>query len=328
MRSQEIGLLLLLVLILSPAIPAAAHVPGLAGEGVVVVPDAEKSYAWYGVLDSPDDYDRYILNADAGMVLILATSSPDPGAAPPFALIGPGIGTRDPLLPRDIPVGDGYGSIMIPLPVGVQPPSYEPFTPMAIYEGGDFSYSVSTPGDYTVVVHGGEGRYILATGYREEFSVAEWLLIPVSVLSIRIWQGQSLFLVLLPIIGAVIAGGYWFRHHCRETGRRVWPGAWLIVTAGFAYAGSGILVIAQMIGAGLATGPVPSMLLTLIFAAIPIALGVLLVRVAVHAGPAPTLAGRGLLIVLAILGFISWAGLIVGPVLVLAAAIVPGNEKE
>ena len=70
------------------------------------------------------------------------------------------------------------------------------------------------------------------------------------------------------------------------------------------------------------------MLLTLIFAAIPIALGVLLVRVAVHAGPAPTLAGRGLLIVLAILGFIFWAGLIVGPVLVLAAAIVPGNEKE
>jgi len=326
MRSHGIALILAAMLVLG--LPAAAHVPVTGADGVVVVPDSEKSYAWYGVLDTPDDYDTYILNAGAGTLLLLSTSSPDPGAAPPVALIGPGIGTRDPLLPGEIPFPDGSGSIVGSLPERTRYPSYEPFTPMAIYDGSSLSVTAPGPGDYLVVVFGGEGRYILATGYREEFTAAEWLLIPVSVLSVRIWQGQPLFLVLLPIIGAVIAGFLWFWPWSRRTGRRAWPGVWLLVIGGFSFIGSGILVLAQMGIAGLATGPVPSMLLTLVFAVIPLVLGVLLVRVAVHAGTAPTLAGRGMVIILGILGFIFWAGLIVGPALVIAGAVVPGNEKE
>lgn len=319
MRSQGFAFILAALVIAS--IPAAAHVPMPGADGTVVVPDAGKSYAWYGVLDTPEDYDTYILTADAGTLLLISTSSTDPGSAPPVALIGPGIATRDPLLPGSVPVPDGSGSIMGSPPEDT--PSYEPFTPMAIYDGSSLSVTAPKPGDYQVVVFGGEGRYILATGYREEFTAAEWLLIPVSVLTVRIWQGQSLPLVLLPIIGAVLAGLSWFRHRSRGT---TWPGAWLILTGGFAFIGSGILVLAQMGVAGLATGPVPSMLLTLLFAGIPLLLGVLLVRVAVQAGPAPTLAGRGTAIILGILGFVFWAGLIVGPVLVIAGALLPGRD--
>jgi hypothetical protein len=190
-----------------------------------------------------------------------------------------------------------------------------------MYDISRFSTVVPAGGDYSVVVFGDEGRYILATGYLEEFSPTEWVLIPVSVLSVRNWQGQSILLNLLPIMGAVLIGAWWFRN--RSTAPQ-WPGVWLLVIAGFAYIGSGILVIAQMVIAGLLTGPVSSMTLTALFAAIPVLLGVALVRIAVKTGPAPSYRDRGVMAALGILGLFFWAGLIAGPVLAVAASLVPG----
>ena len=309
-------------------LPSGAHAPGIATGDVTVVPDAEKSYAWYGFLDDADETDRYLMTAEAGTEIRLSTSSPDPGTAPPFAVIGPGITTLD-LLPPAINLPEGYGSIVIPVLDSSDPPSYEPFTPMAMYEGASYSFPAPAAGEYTILVFdpiGGEGgRYILATGFLEEFSLTEWVGIPVSVLSIRIWQGQSLFANLLPLLGAVLIGAWWFRNQISSP---FWPGVWLLAIAGFAYIGSGILVFAQMFIAGLLTGPVPSMMLTALFAAIPILLGLVLVRIAVRTGPSPSHSDRGIMAVLGILGLVFWAGLILGPVLAIAAALLPGNRES
>ena len=250
-RSMRIWIpafILLLCILL--VLPSGAHAPGIATGDVTVVPDAEKSYAWYGFLDDADETDRYLITAEAGTEIRLSTSSPDPGTAPPFAVIGPGITTMD-LLPPAISLPEGYGSIVIPVLDSSDPPSYEPFTPMAIYEGASYSFPAPGAGEYTVAVFGNEGRYILATGFLEEFSLTEWVGIPVSVLSIRIWQGQSLFANLLPLLGAVLIGAWWFR---KRISHPSWPGIWLLAIAGFAYIGSGILVVAQMFIAGLLTG--------------------------------------------------------------------------
>jgi hypothetical protein len=194
-----------------------------------------------------------------------------------------------------------------------------------MYDISNFSITAPAGGEYTIMVFGDEGRYILATGFLEEFSLTEWVLIPVSVLTIRAWQGQSLLANLLPIIGAVLIGAWWFRKRISSPS---WPGVWLLAIAGFAYIGSGILVIAQIFIAGLLTGPVPSMLLTLLFAAIPIILGVILVRIAVQAGPSPSYRERGIMAVLGILGLLFWAGLILGPVLAITAALLPGRGNS
>jgi hypothetical protein len=175
------------------------------------------------------------------------------------------------------------------------------------------------------MVFGDEGRYTLATGFLEEFSLTEWLLIPVSVLSIRDWQGQSVLLNLVPIFGAVIIGTWWFRNRIAAPH---WPGIWLLVIAGSTYIGSGILVFAQMIIAGLLTGPVPSMVLTALFATIPVILGLVLIRIGVKTGPAPSYADRVKMAVLGILGLIFWAGLIAGPVLAMAASLLPGRTSQ
>ncbi len=132
-----------------------------------------------------------VIMAEVGTEIRLSLSTPESGVTPSAALIGPGITGQAPL-PGFIKVPEGQGSVLIT--AGNDPEiSYEPFTPMAMYEISSFSTSAPAAGDYTVVVFGDEGRYILATGYLEEFSLTEWVSIPVSVLAVRIWQGQSLF---------------------------------------------------------------------------------------------------------------------------------------
>jgi hypothetical protein len=322
-REETMRLLIITLAVILLMLPAQAHVPGIAEGDVIVVPDAEKSYAWYGSLDDTDEADQYLIAAGEGTEIRLSISTPDLGVTPSAALIGPGI-TRQDTLPGFIDVPQGQGSILI-LPEAEPPVSYEPFTPMALYEVSSYSTAAPAGGEYTVVVFGDEGRYILATGFLEEFSLTEWLLIPVSVLSVRNWQGQSVLLNLVPIIGAVIVGAWWFLN--RKTSPQ-WPGIWLAVIAGFAYTGSGILVCAQMFLAGLLTGAVPSMVLTTFFAAIPVILGLVLIRIAIKTGPSPSNAERVTMAILGILGLIFWAGLIAGPVLAMAASLVPGKTPQ
>lgn len=314
---------LIILTALLPVLPACAHVPEISRGDVIIVPDAEKSYAWYGSLEDADEADRYLITADAGTDIHLSLAAPDQGVRPSAALIGPGITAQDPL-PGFIEVPEGQGSILIP--AAAEPEvSYEPFTPMAIYDLSRFQTAAPAGGEYTIVVFGDDGRYILATGFLEEFSLTEWVFIPVSVLSIRIWQGQPLVLNLLPILCAVLIGAWWFRKHSAAP---QWPGAWLLAIAGFAYAGSGVLVIAQMILAGLFTGPVLSMILTAFFAAIPLLLGFMIVRIALKTGPSPSYLNRGKMAALGIIGLFFWAGLIAGPVLAIAASLIPGSGQS
>ncbi len=310
---------------------ASAHVPEISGGQVTVVPDPAKSYAWYGILEERDETDLYLLTVEGGREIRLHLSTPDQETAPTLVLTGPGIENSGPV-PEPLTLPEGEGVIVIP-PDRQAVASYEPFTPMALYDRADLSLAAPAGGEYSVQVRGDAGRYILATGYLEEFSIAEWVLVPVQVLSVRVWQGQPLFLVLLPIIGSGAAGAIWFWK--RTGGIRLWPGAWLLALAGFSYIGSGVLIIAEMILAGMVTGPEGFMILTAFFAAIPLVIGALMVRNAGHLTGPPSPGGRGLILLYGILGFVFWAGVIIGPVLAVAAACMPecpvcrgAEEKE
>ena len=307
-----------LLLALLPPI-ASAHVPGIAEGRLTLVPDAEKSYAWYGLLEDRNEVDSYLITIDEGGEIRLALSTPDSETAPALALTGPGIDSADPL-PGGIVLPEGQGSIVVP-PDPAAMASYEPFTPMALFERADLSLQAPSSGQYQVLVYGDEGRYTLATGYLEEFSIAEWVLVPVQVLAVRTWQGQPLPLVLLPVIITVVAGVVWFRKRTEEI--RLWPGAWLLVVAGFSYIGSGILIITEMVLAGMLTGPDSSMTITVFLAAFPLAIGGLMVRGAGRLTGPPSLRDRGVILLYGILGFAVWAGVILGPVLAIAAACMP-----
>ena len=134
MRIRIPACILLMVIVL--VLPAGAHVPGVTKGDVVIVPDAEKSYAWYGSLADADEADQYRIMAEVGTEIRLSLSTPESGVTPSAALIGPGITGQAPL-PGFIQVPEGQGSVLIT--AGNDPEiSYEPFTPMAMYRSPAF----------------------------------------------------------------------------------------------------------------------------------------------------------------------------------------------
>ena len=303
-------------------LPSAAHVPEIGTGDIVAVPDPLKSYAWYGTLGGEDAADYYVLEMEAGQELRLSISSPDEGVRPYLAVTGPGIGTFD-TVPEYVTVPAGSG-VAVVAPAGDPEPSYEPFTPMSTYQVSRFSQLMPGSGTYSVVVYGDEGRYILATGYLEEFSAAEWVLVPVQVMAVRLWQGQSPVLVMAPIVLTLIAGLVWLYRREREVapGRIRYP-VWTGSSAGFLYIGTGLLMLIQMARALSQSGPEGTAIVTLVLAFLPLALGAGAVRVASGMGEKITIQARIWMLAIGGLGLAVWAGLLVGPLLAVVTGILP-----
>ena len=155
------------------------------------------------------------------------------------------------------------------------------------------------------------------------FGIDEWLLIPIDVLSIREWEGQSLGLVLTPLL-ATLAGGLlviiWLKKKLPRTLR-----FWTVSVAGLLYLGSGFMIIMQMLIALSSAKVDLSVILTLIFAILPILLGILIVRM----GLRETFESRTRILIgiLGLLGFVTWSGLLVGPMIAVLSSILP-RKKE
>ena len=197
---------------------------------------------------------------------------------------------------------------------------YEPFTPISQYELLDLDLVVKTSGTYFLAVYDASqgGPYGLAVGYREEFSVVEWIRVPFDVIKVHRWSEQSLGFILAPLIGILVAGFallLWWR----RTGSPAPQGlfGWLGSTVGLLYIGSGALVLTQL-GVALSRAPVtPAVIVTLIFALMPLIAGAAVLRTALRAHGKLVRRARATMASLGILGFFIWAGLVVGPVLAL-----------
>jgi hypothetical protein len=321
-------ILLALVIALS-AHAVTGHVPELppAGSslaGAVVVPDPAKSYAYYGTLHETGEADYYQMTLAGGELLHLSLSTPEPAPfSPQVAIMGPGIAGNDPV-PAFVEVPTGAGVIVLP---GSRPQyaSYEPFTPMSIYDISDYDADVTASGMYYIVVFStrSPGRYIFAPGYREEFSVTEWITVPLRVMAVHAWDGQSFLLMYGPVLLVLLAGIAFLYRGCPCIRGPRFAFFWVGSIAGFLYIGTGIGMLVQM-GIALGTaGPGALWGLTLIFALLPIILGVVMVWLA--ARTPVTLSTRAMVAILGILGFVVWAGLIIGPVIALIASVLPAE---
>jgi hypothetical protein len=327
-RISSIILLAILITLLVPI--AGAHVPELPPSspglsGAVIIPDPAKSYAYYGTLHEPGEADYYAIALNEGDLLHVQISTPDPGPfTPAMAIMGPGISGQD-QVPPFVGVPARSGVIVIP---GSRPEeaSYEPFTPMSMYEIGSFDTNVTAPGTYYIAVYdtGTTGRYILAPGYVEEFSPVEWVTVPLQVISIRFWQGQSFLLIFGPLIATFVIGLLVILRLRPDMYQRPSLFFWAGIVAGLLFVASGVTVLVQM-GIALATaGPGAFYSLTLLFAFLPIILGILVIWLANRAGTGTR--SRILMAVLGILGLVVWAGWIIGPAIAIIAAFLPDSR--
>jgi len=325
MRKNAILAILLVNLMLLVS-PAVAHTPLEPGdneelETATVVTDPTKSWAAYAELHEEEEAQYYRLDLKKGERLkaMLYIPIPEKGFKPNLVIIGPGIPSQD-TIPEYVEVPDGAGVALVEAQEAAVP-GYEPFTPSSYYYLAEFDLEIPVPGEYFIAVYAPDrgGRYGLAIGYREEFGVDEWLLIPLDVINIHQWEGQSPAFILAPIVAALAAGLLpivWFKRHLLRTFR-----FWLAALAGLLYIGSGLSTLVQMFIA-LSSAPFdPSAALTLVFAVLPILLGIGILKLG--AKETMTIKTRSLIVLFGLSGLIVWAGVLVGPVLAFVASVLP-----
>ncbi len=306
----------------------AAHAPLSAGanEGLAaatLISSPEKSFAIYTMLDPDGAPQYYRFPMQKGQVLYGSLMVPGPDSpVPDLVIIGPGIEPSG-TIPPTIEVPAGSRAMQVP---GEFPgkPSYEPFTPQPVYEVARFNLTVPENGDYFIAVTGpGGAEYSLAPGFREEFTAAEWLLVPWSVVSIRLWEGQSPDAVVAPLAAVVIFGLVLVLRRRKNQGMIREPVFLLLLVAGFLYLGGAVMTGVQTVYTVLLTGYSAGVLLTLVFMAGPVLLGMVIIRAVLRSRPGDFSVSGGLaMAVTGILGLLLWAGLLIGPLLALAGAAV------
>jgi hypothetical protein len=216
--------------------PALAHVPVFGGEGktpetAIQIEDPSKSRVFYGQLASGDII-YYSFKIEKGEKIVLGLIIPveqgNQGFFPNLILIGPGLkeeGKNSEKL--EVPKGYGTKVLSYSLPGS---PVYEGFTPAAFYSVAHLDIKAPESGIYYAVVGmipeismtegeskihekdiqekeiRKEGNYGLILGYKETFTLKEWISVPLSQIKIYLWEGQSLLLVFSPLLLTLIAG--------------------------------------------------------------------------------------------------------------------------
>jgi len=320
-----LAVLLFLILI----VPVYAHVPVSAGNNQNIstafsIEKPIKSYAISGHLHDAGDVAYYQLAMQPGdrLVLSLMNNGYDK-PVPDMIVMGPGGLPAPAALPPSVEIPAGYGAEII----RGHPPlraDYEPFSPATVYEVANYSRGITTAGTWYVAVvsPADEMQYSLAVGYKEEFSPSEWVLVPVNVIETHLWEGQFILEVLAPFLAVVIIGFIVIGRRVERQGKKPGFGFWFASIAGLLYLGGAAMTFVQMLHAVNITGYSPGVLLTLLFILVPAGLGLSALRIARQPGPR-TLRDRIYLLIIGIAGLIFWAGLVIGPVLAIIAAVVP-----
>ncbi|QSZ66484.1 hypothetical protein RJ40_02695 [Methanofollis aquaemaris] len=311
-----LSLACLLVLCLCTA--GTAHVPVQGGENdhldhALPVENPEKSWVVYDTLPPGGGVKYYRFDLKEGDELRLGLFTPDHTASPPTLVVMEPEVAGSGATPSGVEIPPDAAAVVVESAPPDQP-EYEPFTPSALYPVAAYTLVATVPGTYYAAVAGDEGNFGLSVGFREEFSPSEWLGVPLSVVGVHLWEGQSPALVFGPLVLALAIGAVFL---ARAPRRPDLPGL-LALAAGLLYIGGGAMVLLQMGIAIAQTGWAVAALFTLIFALGPMLLGVVALRAGrerERKGFVLKMAGVGLL------GFLLWAGLVVGPILALAAAL-------
>jgi hypothetical protein len=328
-KKRVLSLLLLLIALVSLLQGVAAHAP-LSGEvdnesldKALVLTDPLKSWVIYKELHTAGEANYYTfeLEKNAHLTANLLIPISEKGTfLPGLIIMGPGVPNNG-TAPSYVQVPNGTHVMVIE---GKMPAkaSYEPFTPASSYFLVDVEMNVTEKGTYYLVVFDSSsgGKYSLAIGYKEEFTVSEWLLIPFNLVSIHLWEGQNIVLLFAPLYLTILIGIIlivWRRPHV-FTHLPSWTG----IPAGLLCLGSGLLTLSQMFYA-LSIAPDMIALVTLIFAVVPILLGYVILRTFLKHTEQITRTRRVVLLICGALGLVVWAGFIIGPVLAILTAFLP-----
>jgi hypothetical protein len=338
MRAVRFAIMIIAVLVLLPAFSASAHTPLFSHDNTslqtaFVINDPAKSWAVYANLPSTNAAAYYRFQMDAGGDIdITLLSSEDPADShflPSFVLMIPGSLSNDPV-PSFVDVPTGYGTIMVN---GIDPgtATYEPFSPGWFYQLANLTLSAPVTGTYYVAVYDqtNTGNYGLPVGYIEGYTIPEILMLPYDLQLVFVWEGQNIFVVLLPLILSLVLGGMLI--HWRTTkgkGAKDDLSMWATAFGSLAFIGYAGIDAYQMIFALTKTGWDPGALVSILFLLLPLALGAIGLRYALKQRAKTTIYHRLALVAIGVVGLMLWTGLYIGPALMVLAAILPSRGPK
>jgi hypothetical protein len=293
------------------------------------ISDPGKSWAVYGALEK-DLVHYYSFDLEEGeriyLSLFKTADLKEKDFLPALLLLGPGLNGRS-LLPERLALPPQASSLKILAAESKDAATaeYEPFGPSSFREVAEINLSAPKSARYYAVVYDNSngkanaaGHYGLTVGYREEFGFLERITTPVRLISVYLWEGQSLAVILIPYLMAEILALLMFWRSSRKTSYYL-AGS----LAGFLFLASSASVITQMVF-NLTRAPFgPEVYITLAIAFLHALLGVVTIRLA--RGEAGLLQ-RVLLAVIGTIALLAGSGLIMGPILALAASLLPSRS--
>lgn len=311
-----------------------AHVPLTTGdnealETATYIPDPLKSWFVYSKLREGGVANYYRFDMERGQRLRILLFTPEKNLfTPGLVIMGRGIESQG-IVPASVDVPEGFSALVFE---GKQPDqaSYEPFTPVSQYERADIDMTVNAPGTYYVAVYEPSrgGRYGIALGYREEFKLNEWIRVPWDVIRIHLWEGQSLGFIFAPMLSILVIGvAFLFWQFNKGFLVLQSPFGWIGSFIGFLYLGSGAIILTQMAIALSRTDLTSSVIITIVFALLPLIAGLATLRVAMQARGKIEIKTRVKMAILGIVGFFIWAGLVIGPFLAIVVSLLPSVTK-
>ncbi|MFC1894137.1 hypothetical protein ACFLYR_09045 [Chloroflexota bacterium] len=349
MRFIVVTSILLVTLVLAPATAVLAHSPVFPEENhdpstAYEINDPAKSWAIYTWLEGEGiaDYYRFTISeGDKIQVSLIVPERPShSGFLPSFALMGPDL-TKNDNIPDYMEVPADYGIIVVD---GTDPDKavYEPFTPGWFYEVSSLTMDAPKDGTYYVAVFNPElhddthnhiheaDSYAIIVGYVEEFTPLELILIPYRVQEIYVWEGQSRFIAFLPLLLVIIVGGVIAYRRSKRGKHPRGISKWFAAFGGLAFIGTAMGTTYQILLAFNYTGITAEAVITLLIVIVSIILGLLTLRFALRSKPKLTIWRRVGLVAIGMIALFTWSGLYMGPVLLIASALVPPftNKQE
>ncbi|MCW4049818.1 MAG: hypothetical protein NWE89_08790 [Candidatus Bathyarchaeota archaeon] len=292
-------------------------------ETAIKVPYPTKTWTLYHEVHEtgePKFYELHIREGERLVVSLFTSLQEDPKFTPRLVVLGEGVEPRG-MAPEFIESPPGY-SVHVVDSTRPEAPEYDPFTPSSYFFYAEFRGEVSE-GTYYVVVYEPDnvGSYGLALGYREVFTMYEWLIIPVNLFEIHLWEGQSPLIVFGPLLVAV-AAGFWY---INKRDVIIGVSMWLSLTGGLLFTGTAVNTFVQMVIAMAASGYTSASLLTIIFIALQAGLGYIVIRKALIDRRRTDLKSRAVVVGSGLLGMFVWAGVLIGPILVIASAVIQND---
>lgn len=201
-----------------------AHKPIWASGTEIRIPDLRTSFAAYRTLADSSQIDTFVFDGRAGQSLRGKVSIPRLAGLDTFtvraALFGPGLpAAAHDLLPAEHP--EGLGAVVFPSEFSSD--FFEPFTQTSYWGRQAFVLSLPEDGTYYLLVWqpaGETGKYVLATGSEERFSLTDLVRFPLWWVRVHIFFGHTPYLVAGGAAIVMLATVLIVRRRYRATSRQ------------------------------------------------------------------------------------------------------------